>query len=195
MGKAKYNLTDLEIMRKRDDGATIKQIAEESGVSYGTMQKKLISLQNSKNNPEVKLYDTLGDGKGGFWTVAGITDEQFVIKNRETGRTEVINKQMIASGKTAYHKLDTPPVTVYNLNDPEKKEAPAEKIKEPAEAPAKLQQFPEPARRRYIERIECILDVARPERQTETQYLYELVSEIFRNGFDSEFMKGEQKNE
>lgn len=33
MGKAKYNLTDSEIIKKYDDGATIKQIAEESGVS------------------------------------------------------------------------------------------------------------------------------------------------------------------
>ena len=74
MGKAKYNLTDLEIMRKRDDGATIKQIAEESGVSYGTMHKKIISMQNSKNNSEVKLYDTLGEGKGGFCPVVEITN-------------------------------------------------------------------------------------------------------------------------
>ena len=191
MRKAKYNLTDLEIMRKRDDGATIKQIAEESGVSYGTMHKKLISLQNSKDSSEVKLYDTLGDGNGGFWMVAEITDKHYVIKNRETGRTDKISRRLFESGETMYHKLNTPPVTVYNLNDadpPEEKHA--EDVKEPAEKHVKLlPTHPQnPQRRKYIERIERILDAAQPECQSEEQCLYELVSEMFRNGFDKEFM-------
>ncbi len=194
MRKAKYNLTDLEIMRKRDDGATIEQIAEESGVSYGTMHRKLISLQNSKDESEVKLYDTLGDGDGGFWTVVGITDEQLVIKNRGTGKTDKISKRLFSSGKTMYHKLNTPPVTVYNLNDtnPEKDtDVPVEKNKETDREKPIQKQLPELTRRRYIERIERILDVAQPECQSEEQCLYELVSEMFRNGFEKEFQKGE----
>lgn len=194
MRKAEYNLTDLEIMKKRDDGATIKQIAEESGVSYGTMHKKIISMQNSKNNSEVKLYDTLGDGKGGFWTVVEITNNQLMIKNRETGKTDKISKRLFRSGVTMYHKLNTPPVVVYNLNDADPpEEKPAEDVKEPAEKHAKpIPTHPQnPQRRKYIERIERILDAAQPECQSEEQCLYELVSEMFRNGFEKEFQKGE----
>ena len=191
--RAKFNLTDQEIVRRREEGATIIKLAEESGVSYGTMCRKLEYLQNSKGESGgIQLYDTLGDGKGGFWTVVEITDKQFVIKNRETGRTEMISKQLINSGKTTYHKLDTPPVKVYNLNDtkePEKKATPVEEIKEPVETSVKpfLAQPPKPTRRRYIEQIEKLLDAAQPEQQSEVKYLYYLVLEIFRNGFDAEF--------
>lgn len=38
---AKFNLTDQEIVRRHEEGATIIKLAEESGVSYGTMQKNL----------------------------------------------------------------------------------------------------------------------------------------------------------
>lgn len=194
----KYNLTDIEIMRKRQSGESIMNIAKEAGASYGTMYRKIEKLSETKNGSGIQLYDTLGDGNGGFWTVAEITEKQYVIKNRETGRTERINKRLFNSGETMYHKLETSPVKVYNLNDtkePEKKVAPAEEIKELVGATVKPQGKPlAPMHRRYIERIECILDVARPECQSETQYLYELVSEIFRNGFDAEFVKGEQNN-
>lgn len=187
--RAKFSLTDQEIVRRREEGATIIKLAEESGVSYGTMCRKLESLQSPKNESGgIRLYDTLGDGKGGFWTVVGITDKQFVIKNRETGRTEVINKQLTASGKTAYHKLDTPPVRVYNLKDvaqPREKVTPTSEVKTPAKSV--LDKSLKSARRGYIEQIENILNAARPKRQSEVKYLYYLVLEIFRNGFDDEF--------
>jgi len=187
--RAKFNLTDQEIVRRREEGATIINLAEESGVSYGSMCRKLECLQNSKDESSgIQLYDTLGDGKGGFWTVTEITDKQFVIRNRETGKTEMINKQLLDSRKTAYHKLDTPPVRVYNLKDveqPREKVTPAAEVK----APAKpfLDKSLKSARRGYIEQIENILNAARPKRQSEVKYLYYLVLEIFRNGFDDEF--------
>lgn len=187
--RAKFSLTDQEIVRRREEGATIIKLAEESGVSYGTMCRKLESLQGPKDEfGGIRLYDTLGDGKGGFWTVVGITDKQFVIKNRETGRTEVINKQLIASGKTAYHKLDTPPVRVYNIKDvaqPREKVVPEAELKAPAKPV--LDKSPKSARRGYIEQIENILNATQPKRQSEVKYLYYLVLEIFRNGFDDEF--------
>lgn len=41
--------------------------------------------------------------------------------------------------------------------------------------------------RPYIARIERIMDEVNPKSHSETQFLYELVSEIFRNGFAAEF--------
>lgn len=187
--KANYKLTDEEILLRRREGKTIEELAYEAGVGYVTMQKKLKALQKV----EIARYDTLGDGKGGFWTVTEVTDTKITAKNRETHAVVVIDMQRFQSGKTNYHKLDTPPVKVYNLNDvdppKEKAAAPAEEVKEPAEAPIKpFLAPPEQARRKYIEQIENILDAAQPERQSETKYLYYLVLEIFRNGFDAEFM-------
>ena len=93
-----------------------------------------------------------------------------------------------------YHKLNTPPVVVYNLNDvnPEKDTvALVEEITETDREKQIQKHTPEPTHRRYIERIERILDVAQTECQSEAQILYELVSEMFRNGFEKEFQKGE----
>lgn len=176
--RAKFSLTDQEIVRRREEGATIIKLAEESGVSYGTMCRKLESLQSPKDESGgIRLYDTLGDGKGGFWTVVGITDKQLVIKNREIGRTDVINKQLIASGKTAYHKLDTPPVRVYNLKDQEP-ETPKE-------------QRTDCENRGYLLRIDKILSAAKGINKDAIEYLYDLVQQILLNGFDNEF--GEKK--
>ena len=180
--KANYKLTDLEIMQMRENGETIERIAEKAGVSFGTMQRKLKSL--SKETRGVRLYDTLSDGKGGFWTVIEIGDNCFTIKNNVTLKTAKISKRLFNSGETMYRKLDTPPVKVYNLNDPPKEKA-AEEVKEPAK-PILVQ--PKQARRGYLARIESILDAVKPESQSESQYLYDLVSEIFRSGFDAEFM-------
>lgn len=180
--KANYKLTDLEILQMRGNGETIERIAEKAGVSFGTMQRKLKSL--SKETRGVRLYDTLGDGKGGFWTVIQITDKELVLKNPETGKIQQISRRLFSAGETMYHKLDTPPVKVYNLNDPPKEKA-AEEVKEPAK-PILVQ--PKQARRGYLARIESILDAVKPESQSESQYLYDLVSEIFRSGFDAEFM-------
>lgn len=187
--KANYKLTDLEIMQMRENGETIERLAEKAGVSFGTMQRKLKSL--SKETRGVRLYDTLGDGKGSFWTVTEITDKQIVLKNPETGKIQQISRRLFNSGETMYHKLDTPPVKVYNLNDPPK-ETPAEEVKEPAK-PILVQ--PKQARRGYLARIESILDTVKPENQSESQYLYDLVSEIFRSGFDAEFMMEGDRND
>ena len=184
--KANYKLADLEILQMRENGETIERIAEKAGVSFGTMQRKLKSL--SKETRGVRLYDTLSDGKGGFWTVIEIGDNCFTIKNNVTLKTAKISKRLFNSGETMYRKLDTLPVKVYNLNDPPK-ETPAEEVKEPAETSAKPVLAPsKPARRKYLARIESILDAVKPESRSESQYLYDLVSEIFRNGFDAEFM-------
>ena len=180
--KANYKLTDLEILQMRGNGETIERIAEKAGVSFGTMQRKLKSL--SKETRGVRLYDTLSDGKGGFWTVIQITDKELVLKNPETGKIQQISRRLFSAGETMYHKLDTPPVKVYILNDPPKEKA-AEEVKEPAK-PILVQ--PKQARRGYLARIESILDAVKPESQSESQYLYDLVSEIFRSGFDAEFM-------
>ncbi len=158
------------------------------------MQRKLKALQK----PNIARYDTLGDGKGGFWTVTEVTNTKITARNRETKVAVMIDMQRFQSGKTNFHKLDTPPVKTYNLKDVDQKEktaAPAEKVKETAEAP--IEPFlapPKPARRKYIEQIENILDAAQPGCQSEAKYLYYLVLEIFRNGFDAEF-KTEDKQE
>lgn len=193
--KANYKLTDEEILLRRRGGKTIEELANEAGVGYVTMQKKLKALQKV----EIARYDTLGDGKGGFWTVTEVTDTKITAKNRETHAVVMIDMQRFQSGKTNYHKLDTPPVKVYNLNDvdppKEKAAAPAEEVKEPAETSVKpFLAPPEPARRRYIEQIENLLDAAQLEQQSEVKYLYYLVHEIFKNGFDAEF-KMEDKQE
>lgn len=180
--KANYKLTDLEIMQMRENGETIERIAEKAGVSFATMQRKIKNLK--KETRGVRLYDTLSDGKGGFWTVIQITDKELVLKNPETGKIQQISRRLFSAGETMYHKLDTPPAKVYNLNDPPK-ETPAEEVKEPAK-PILVQ--PKQARRGYLARIESILDAVKPESQSESQYLYDLVSEIFRSGFDAEFM-------
>ena len=187
--KANYKLTDEEILLRRQGGKTIEELAHEAGVGYVTMQKKLKALQK----PEIARLDTLGDGKGGFWTVTEVTDTKITARNRETHAVVMIDMQRFQSGKTNYHKLDVPPVKVYNLKDvepPQKAAAPAEEVKEPVETSVKpfLAQPPEPARRRYIEQIENLLDAAQPECQSEVKYLYYLVHEIFKNGFDTEFM-------
>lgn len=193
--KANYKLTDEEILLRRQGGKTIEELAHEAGVGYVTMQKKLKALQK----PEIARLDTLGDGKGGFWTVTEVTDTKITAKNRETHAAVFIDMQRFQSGKTNFHKLDTPPVKVYNLKDVDQKEktaAPAEEAKEPAKTSAKPAPAspPKPARRRYIEQIENILDAAQPECQSEAKYLYYLVHEIFKNGFDAEFkMEDEQE--
>lgn len=175
--KANYKLTDEEILLRRQGGKTIEELANEAGVGYVTMQKKLKALQKV----EIARYDTLGDGKGGFWTVTEVTDTKITAKNRETHAVVMINMQRFQSGKTNYHKLDTPPVKVYNLNDvdpPQKTAAPAEEVKEPAEVP-----------------IEPFLAPPEPARQSEVKYLYYLVHEIFKNGFDAEFTMEGDKND
>ena len=48
-------------------------------------------------------------------------------------------------------------------------------------------------RRPYIARIERIMDEVNPKSISETQFLYELVSEIFRNGFAAEFPEEEHE--
>ena len=180
MGK-KYNLTDYEIMCRREDGKTIKDIAQEAGVSYSSMYERIKKISKPGG---ICLYDTMGDGKGGIWIVIEITDNHYVLKNQASRKVERISRRLFSAGETMYHKLDTPPVKVYNLNDPPKEKA-AEEVKEPAK-PILVQ--PKQARRGYLARIESILDAVKPESQSESQYLYDLVSEIFRSGFDAEFM-------
>lgn len=124
MAKAKFTLNDYEIMKKREEGETIANIAEEAGVSYGAMQRKLQNLPVEK--PKIQLYDILGDGNGGIYTVIEIGAKVFTIKNNVTLKTATISKRLFNSGETMYHKLNTPPVTVYNLNDQEPKTAPEE---------------------------------------------------------------------
>lgn len=46
-------------------------------------------------------------------------------------------------------------------------------------------------RRPYMARIERLMDEVNPKTISEAQFLYELVSEIFRSGFNEEFMKDE----
>lgn len=120
MAKAKFTLNDYEIMKKREEGETIANIAEEAGVSYGAMQRKLQNLPVEK--PKIQLYDILGDGNGGIYTVIEIGAKVFTIKNNVTLKTATISKRLFNSGETMYHKLNTPPVTVYNLNDQEPKQ-------------------------------------------------------------------------
>ncbi len=186
MTKAKFTLNDYEIMKKREEGETIANIAEEAGVSYGAMQRKLQNLPVEK--PKVQLYDILGDGKGGIYTVTEIGDKCFTIKNNATLKTDKISKRLFAAGETTYHKLNTPPVTVYNLNDQEQKavpEEPEDTLYEWAKA------YERSKVRSYLLQIDRILSAAKGIDEDAEPDLYDLVQQLLRSGFDKEF--GEKK--
>lgn len=190
MAKTKFTLSDYEIMKKREEGETIASIAEEAGVSYGIMQRKLQNLPVKK--PKIQSYDTLGDGKGGIYTVIEIGDKCFTIKNNATLKTDKISKRLFNAGETTYHKLNTPPVTVYNLNDQkrEEPEAPNES-KAPKETEDTLYEWAKAYERSkvraYLLRIDQILSAAEDITEDASKYLYDLVQQILRDGFDNEF--------
>lgn len=185
MAKAKFTLNDYEIMKKREEGETIANIAEEAGVSYGVMQRKLQNLPVEK--PKVQLYDILGDGNGGIYTVTEIGDKCFTIKNNATLKTDKISKRLFNAGETTYHKLNTPPVTVYNLNDQEQKAAP-KALKEPEDTlDAWVKAYERSKVRSYLLQIDRILSAAKGIGKDAEPSLYDLVQQILRDGFDNEF--------
>jgi len=191
MAKAKFTLNDYEIMKKREEGETIANIAEEAGVSYGAMQRKLQNLPVEK--PKIQLYDILGDGNGGIYTVIEIGAKVFTIKNNVTLKTATISKRLFNSGETMYHKLNTPPVTVYNLNDQEPKTAPEEPKKPGTSEEAEdtlyewAKAYERSKVRSYLLQIDRILSAAKDVTKDANAYLYDLVQQILRDGFEDEF--------
>ena len=191
MAKAKFTLNDYEIMKKREEGETIAAIAKEAGVSYGIMQRKLQNLL--VDEPKIQLYDTLGDGKGGIYTVIEIGAKVFTIKNNATLKTATISKRLFNSGETTYHKLNTPPVTVYNLNDQEPKTAPEEPKKPGTSEEAEdtlyewAKAYERSKVRAYLLQIDRILSAAKGIGKEAEPALYDLVQQILRDGFDNEF--------
>ena len=190
MAKTKFTLSDYEIMKKREEGETIASIAEEADVSYGIMQRKLQNLPVKK--PKIQLYDTLGDGKGGIYTVIEIGDKCFTIKNNATLKTDKISKRLFNAGETTYHKLNTPPVTVYNLNDQKREEPEAPKgpgTSEEAEDTLYewAKAYERSKTRSYLLQIDRILTAAKGIDEDAEPDLYDLIQQLLRSGFDKEF--------
>lgn len=180
MKKVKFKMTDAEITKRRKGGESIQTLAEKNEVSFTAMRRKLMDLGASPE--EVNLFDTLSDGDGNFYSVINITPNGIIAKNRETKAIVEINKKDFLYGDTIYHRLPTAPVKVYNLNDIQKEEKmPREELKTP-ETTGEI--------RPYLRKIDEILNVAEGIGTSAEQYLYDLVSEIFRNGFDEEFEGG-----
>lgn len=158
------------------------------------MRRKLIDLDLAPK--KVNLLDILSDGGGNLYSVINITANEVIAKGIVTKKIITINKKDFLSGNTAYHRLLTAPVKIYNLNDqPKEEKMTKEEVKAP-EPVKEVAKIPEPTTeasggiRPYLRKIDEILNVAEGIGASAEQYLYDLVSEIFRNGFDEEFEGG-----
>lgn len=129
--------------------------------------------------------DTVGDGAASFYTVININGDEITIKNRDNMKNEKISQKEFVEGKTRFHKIPTPPVKVYNLNDQNPK---AEKNQ--GEPKMSKEKKPDEIRG-YLLRIDRILSAAKGINKDASKYLYDLVQQILLNGFDNEF--GEKK--
>lgn len=173
-GKIEIKMSDEEIMRCRESGESIQSIAAKNNVSFGTMQRIIKALEAKKE--ELQLMDTVGDGAGNFHTVIDINGDEITLKSRENLKNEKISQKDFVEGKTKYHKLAVAPVKVYNLND-QKPETKPEKQKEKASCET----------RSYLLQIDRILTAATDITKDASEYLYDLVQQILRDGFDNEF--------
>ena len=181
--KKALKMSDEEIMRRRENGESIQDLADKNGVCQSTMQRALKDMETKKE--ELHLMDTVSDGRGSFYTVININDDEVTIKNRDSMKNEKISQKDFVEGKTKFHKIPTPPVKVYNLKDQNPK---AEKNQ--GETKMSKEKKPDEVRG-YILRIDRILSAAKGIDKDASRYLYDLVQQILLEGFDNEF--GEKK--
>ena len=174
MAKVEIKMGAEELMRRRENGESIQSLADKNGVCFTTMQRTLKALETKKE--ELQLMDTVGDGAGTFYAVIDISGDEITLKSRENLKNEKISQKEFIEGKTKYHKLAVAPVKVYNLND-QKPETKPEKPKEKTSRET----------RNYLLQIDRILSAATDVTKDASEYLYDLVQQILRDGFDNEF--------
>ena len=68
--KKVLKMSDEEILRRRENGESIQDLADKNGVCLKTMQRVLKDMETKKE--ELHLMDTVGDGTAGFYTVINI---------------------------------------------------------------------------------------------------------------------------
>lgn len=182
--KKALKMSDEEILRRRENGESIQDLADKNGVCPKTMQRALKDMETKKE--ELQLMDTVGDGAGNFYAVTDINGDEITLKSRENLKNEKISQKEFAEGKTKYHKLAVAPVKLYNLKDQEPEAAPKK-----AKPETPKEQRTDCEIRGYLLRIDRILSAAKGINKDASEYLYDLVQQILLNGFDNEF--GEKK--
>ena len=185
--KKALKMSDEEIMRRRENGESIQDLADKNGVCQSTMQRVLKALETKKE--ELHLMDTVSDGRGSFYTVININDDEVTIKNRDSMKNEKISQKDFVEGKTKFHKIPTPPVKIYNLKDQESETAPKAE-KNQGEPKMSKEKKPDEIRS-YLLQIDRILSAAKGVDEDAKLELYDLVQQILRLGFTDEF--GEKK--
>lgn len=182
--KKALKMSDEEIMRRRENGESIQDLADKNGVCQSTMQRVLKALETKKE--ELHLMDTVGDGAGNFYAVIDINGDEITLKSRENLKNEKISQKEFVEGKTKFHKLAVAPVKVYNLKDQEPEAAPKK-----AKPETPKEQRTDCEIRGYLLWIDRILSAAKGINKDASEYLYDLVQQILLDGFDDEF--GEKK--
>ena len=185
--KKALKMSDEEIMRRRENGESIQDLADKNGVCQSTMQRVLKALETKKE--ELRLMDTVSDGGGSFYTVININGDEVTIKNRDSMKNEKISQKDFVEGKTKFHKILTPPVKVYNIKDQKPQAVPKG---EKNQGKARMLQEKKPDEiRSYLLQIDRILSAAKGIDEDAEPDLYDLVQQLLRSGFDKEF--GEKK--
>lgn len=180
MAKVEIKMGAEELMRRRGNGESIQSLADKNGVCFTTMQRALKALETKKE--ELQLMDTVGDGAGNFYAVIDISGDEITLKSRENLKNEKISQKDFVEGKTKFHKLAVAPVKVYNLKDQEHEEK-----QEPQKGPEELKEKASCETRSYLLQIDRILTAATDVTKDASEYLYDLVQQILRDGFDNEF--------
>lgn len=177
--KKALKMSDEEILRRRENGESIQDLADKNGVCPKTMQRALKDMETKKE--ELHLMDTVGDGTASFYTVININGDEITIKNRDNMKNEKISQKEFVEGKTRFHKIPTPPVKVYNLKDQNPK---AEKNQ--VETKMSKEKKPDEVRG-YLLQIDRILSAAKGIDEEAKLELYDLTQQILRIGFTNEF--------
>lgn len=177
--KKALKMSDEEILRRRENGESIQDLADKNGVCPKTMQRALKDMETKKE--ELHLMDTVGDGTASFYTVININGDEITIKNRDNMKNEKISQKEFVEGKTRFHKIPTPPVKVYNLKDQNPK---AEKNQ--GEPKMSKEKKPDEVRS-YLLQIDRILSAAKGIDEEAKLELYDLAQQILRLGFTNEF--------
>lgn len=177
--KKALKMSDEEILRRRENGESIQDLADKNGVCPKTMQRALKDMETKKE--ELHLMDTVGDGTASFYTVININGDEITIKNRDNMKNEKISQKEFVEGKTRFHKIPTPPVKVYNLKDQNPK---AEKNQR--EPKMSKEKKPDEVRS-YLLQIDRILSAAKGIDEEAKLELYDLAQQILRLGFTNEF--------
>ena len=183
--KKALKMSDEEILRRRENGESIQDLADKNGVCFTTMQQTLKALETKKE--ELQLMDTVGDGTASFYTVININGDEITIKNRDNMKNEKISQKEFVEGKTRFHKIPTPPVKVYNLKDQKPEAAPEAEKNQGEPKMSKEKKRPTHEIRSYLLQIDRILSAAKGIDEDAEPDLYDLIQQLLRSGFEKEF--------